>query len=152
MDPSSVFESNIQTCEFWEAILHTATMWDSDQLRQHAIQEIDELKPNALRYIHLSKTYNVLKWMEPAFVQLCKKPEPISEEEAASISLPLLLEICQVRERRAAISGHSTCSQCLQPRWMSSSGRSTSTCSKCGCYMTAEGVVEQGAKKLRVDN
>ncbi|KAG8952565.1 hypothetical protein FRC03_012097 [Tulasnella sp. 419] len=111
-DLSSILKKGTRTCEFWDAILHISSIWDSEELRQHAIQEIDNLKPNAAKYIYLAQKYDVSKWIEPAFVELCKRPESLSADEISMVGLPLLAHLCLVRERRAAItstSGRAAC-------------------------------------------
>ncbi|KAG8941934.1 hypothetical protein FRC03_003850 [Tulasnella sp. 419] len=111
-DLSSILDNDTRTYEFWDAILHISSIWDSEELRQHAIREIDNLKPSAAKYIYLAQKYNVSKWIEPAFVELCRRPESLSADEISMIGLPLLVHLCMVRERRAAITCSSHRAAC----------------------------------------
>ncbi|KAG8941935.1 hypothetical protein FRC03_003851 [Tulasnella sp. 419] len=151
-DLSSVFHgSDDAAYDHWAAILHLATMWDNSELRERAIQEIERLKPNPAKSIHLSQKYDVPKWMEPACIELCKKEGPITAEEVALIGVPLLLNLCPIRERLASLSNTVVeCRPCGIGQYLSSTRRTPTgaACYSCGQLIDRSTEAEASVKRL----
>ncbi|KAG8919853.1 hypothetical protein FRC02_001337 [Tulasnella sp. 418] len=151
-DFSSVFNGSDEPAyEHWAAILHLATMWDNHEFRERAIQEIERLKPEPAKFIHLSQKYDVPKWMEPACIELCKKTEPITADEVSLIGVPLLLELCPIRERLAALSNAIVqCRPCGIGQYLSDTRRTSSgaACLQCGRVIDRSTEAEAAVKRL----
>ncbi|KAG8952563.1 hypothetical protein FRC03_012095 [Tulasnella sp. 419] len=102
-DASSVLQGTDDTAyEHWAGILRLATMWDSNDLRERAIQEIERMKTSPAKLIHLSLNYDIQKWMEPACIKLCERTEFIKADEIPLIDASLLAALCRIREQLAA--------------------------------------------------
>ncbi|KAG8919850.1 hypothetical protein FRC02_001334 [Tulasnella sp. 418] len=113
---SSIFdEPGDVSCKHWGAVLRLATMWIWDELRARAIREIERLKPCAALSIHLAQNCDVPHWLEPAYIDLCLRSEPITAEEGTLIGIQTLTTICQIREKVVSAkcgAGEITCITC----------------------------------------
>ncbi len=48
--------------------------------------------------ITLANRYNVPHWLPPAFLELCKRPEPLEDLEAEALGLRSVVRIARARE------------------------------------------------------
>ena len=73
--------------EQWALLLSIATRYDFDNLRERAIQGISSLVPpvDPVRKIELAVRYDVVQWLEGAYVSLCTRPHPLTPSEAARV-------------------------------------------------------------------
>ncbi|KAG8916231.1 hypothetical protein FRC02_004102 [Tulasnella sp. 418] len=107
------FESLLRVCEpmqflgsgpvadfkEWSAVLHLCTMWCYDELREHAIKEIEKLNPAPVDSILLARKCNVTKWLKLAYIQLCNRTEPVTADEGLLLGIHLFAELCHIREK-----------------------------------------------------
>ncbi|KAG9012541.1 hypothetical protein FRB90_006644, partial [Tulasnella sp. 427] len=84
----------------WAAALHIATMYSFRDIRNYIIKYIDDKKfYNPVRLIEMASKSNVPKWIQPAYLSLCMKPEVITPEEAARLGFPIYTALCRIREQ-----------------------------------------------------
>ncbi|KAG8907692.1 hypothetical protein FRC01_007603, partial [Tulasnella sp. 417] len=63
----------------WVAALHIATMYSFRDIRNYIIKYIDDQKfYSPVRLIEMANKANVPKWIQPAYLALCMKPEMIT--------------------------------------------------------------------------
>ncbi|TCD65003.1 hypothetical protein EIP91_003371 [Steccherinum ochraceum] len=83
----------------WIALLSISTRYVFDKIRDLAISEISTrgvLDP--VRKITLAESYNIPHWLSPAYVDLVKRPEPLSEAEAERLGLRTMVRVARARE------------------------------------------------------
>ncbi|KAG8963255.1 hypothetical protein FRC03_003201 [Tulasnella sp. 419] len=118
--------------EQWKAILHFATMWEHDTLRDIAIKKINSLKLLPVAKLGLASKYQVDKWLKPASVELCLRPDPLSYEEGQLLGLPYVLGLSSIREHCCSLQlSYSSCKMCKRETW---------NCSACNRSVESEGV------------
>ncbi|KAG8940599.1 hypothetical protein FRC03_005316 [Tulasnella sp. 419] len=115
----------------WSAVLHLCTMWYYDQLREHAIKEIEKLDPPPVDSILLARKCNVIKWLKPAYLRLCNRPEPITADEGSLLGIQLFADLCHLREKFRPVS---SCNSSGSYVYCSSCGydNNHSSCYNCG--------------------
>ncbi|KAG8944111.1 hypothetical protein FRC04_002149 [Tulasnella sp. 424] len=92
----------------WAAALHIATMYSFRDIRNFIIKHIDDRKfYDPVRLIEMANRSNVPKWIEPAYLALCMKPEMITTEEAQRLGIPTFTALCRIREQglKKVVSG-----------------------------------------------
>ncbi|KAG9022898.1 hypothetical protein FRB95_013998 [Tulasnella sp. JGI-2019a] len=84
----------------WSAVLHLATIWEFPALREHAIEVFDNRFHNqdALDRIELARRCDVAKWFQPAYRQLCERPESLSLDEAWRLGISQFVAISRIRD------------------------------------------------------
>ncbi|KAL1672055.1 hypothetical protein EV122DRAFT_295135 [Schizophyllum commune] len=97
--PSELGVCDIRTVDEWTSVLRLASMWSVTSLRQVAIREIE---PNAtpIDKIVLAREFGLGEtWLLPAFVALCRSPEPLEYEDAERLGLRTVVEIGRIKSR-----------------------------------------------------
>ncbi|KAH7345364.1 hypothetical protein B0J17DRAFT_639621 [Rhizoctonia solani] len=80
--------------------LRVATLFQNPDLRNFAISQLESIKHSAaaIDRIALSDELKLPDWEVPAFAELCRRPEPISAEEAKILGINRFVEIARMRE------------------------------------------------------
>ncbi|CAE6505088.1 unnamed protein product [Rhizoctonia solani] len=79
--------------------LRIATFYGCPDMRKYTISELEKRFTFLPIYrIQLSDEFNLPTWEKPAFLELCRRPEPISKDEAKILGLDRLAEISRIRE------------------------------------------------------
>ncbi|KAH7345366.1 hypothetical protein B0J17DRAFT_38317 [Rhizoctonia solani] len=79
--------------------LRIATFYGCFDMRKYAISELERRFTFLPIYrIQLSDEFNLPTWEKPAFLELCRRPEPISKDEAKILGLDRFAEISRIRE------------------------------------------------------
>jgi hypothetical protein len=81
-------------------VLELAHMWGFDDVRKLAIKSISEQKIDCIERVRLANKYEVTEWYEDACVELAKREEPVSLEEAEILGLEFWVKLARVREER----------------------------------------------------
>ncbi|KAG8924916.1 hypothetical protein FRC02_010101 [Tulasnella sp. 418] len=115
------------TLDEWKAILHLSTMWSFEELREHAIREIESIKPPPVDLILLARRCQVEKWLRPAYLELCKRPETITADEGRLLGIDLFAALCHIRERRCLMGAHDLQLMCPHCNHSNTAGR----CHRC---------------------
>lgn len=93
-----MYKPSILAIEDWVALLSISTRYVFDQIRDRAIVEISKQVLDPVKKIMLANKYNIPQWLPPAFLDLCKRPEPISDSEAETLGLRTVVRIARARE------------------------------------------------------
>lgn len=85
----------------WSDALHIATMWRFEKLRKYIIKRIDEAGDmyTPLEHILMARRCRVGKWLLPAYMSLCTRDEPISEQEGHALGMSILVGLWNAKER-----------------------------------------------------
>lgn len=80
--------------------LRVATVYDYPSLRSYAIKCLEKARPSAAERIKIAREFELTSWEEPAYVELCKRNEPIQIEEAEALGLEAFVHVAGIRERQ----------------------------------------------------
>ena len=85
--------------EHWTALLSIATRYDLDDIRERAIREINSFVPplDPVRLVELALHFDVMQWLERAYVSLCTRPHPLTTTEATRIGSAIARKIGRCR-------------------------------------------------------
>ncbi|CAE6428258.1 unnamed protein product [Rhizoctonia solani] len=79
--------------------LRIATRYGCPHMRNFAISQLESrFQSPPIDRIKLSDEFNIPTWAKPAFVELCRRTEPISQREARILGAERLAEISRIRE------------------------------------------------------
>src|SRR6266852_9351613 len=84
------------TFEEWSAILDLSTRWDFISIRELAIRCINTR--DHLKKLVLARKNNVDMWIQPALLELCLRPQPLSLEEARLMDFEDVILVGSVRQ------------------------------------------------------
>ena len=109
-----------RTFEQWSAILDLSTRWGFTSIRDLAIRCIRPSDP--LKKLVLARKNNIDTWIQPALLELCIRPQPLSLEEARLMDFEDVILVGSVRQtaRSSTLTVESTgirnCIQAWQKR------------------------------------
>ncbi|TFK61056.1 hypothetical protein BDN72DRAFT_849995 [Pluteus cervinus] len=89
-----VYESTV--FDEWASILKVAHKWGFELITKLALEKIKPLSSPVDKVV-LGKTYNILEWATEGRVQLCRRAEPITMEEALRMGLEEVVNISTTR-------------------------------------------------------
>ncbi|CAE6403366.1 unnamed protein product [Rhizoctonia solani] len=79
--------------------LKMASKYDYPDLRRYAIDQLEGSHHlSAIRRIELSISFSIPGWELTVFAELCRRPEPISAEEAEILGMRRFVDISRIRE------------------------------------------------------
>ncbi|KAL5641624.1 hypothetical protein ACGC1H_001936 [Rhizoctonia solani] len=79
--------------------LRIATLYGCPDMRKYAISELERrFTFLPIHRIQMSDEFDLPAWEKPAFIELCRRPEPISKEESVILGLDRLAAISRIRE------------------------------------------------------
>ncbi|KDQ58987.1 hypothetical protein JAAARDRAFT_33720 [Jaapia argillacea MUCL 33604] len=87
----------VTTPEAWLSVLTLATKWSFDTIRYTAIRELTTII-SPIDKIVLGRRYDVLEWLEEAYLTICRRPQALSIEEGEKLGLKEAILISQVRQ------------------------------------------------------
>jgi len=82
--------------EEWSSILDLSTRWGFAGIRNLAIRCLKP--PSPLRRLLLARKYAVEEWVNPALLELCERPEPLSLDEARHMNFEDVVLVGSVRQ------------------------------------------------------
>ncbi|KAI0088337.1 hypothetical protein BDY19DRAFT_950387 [Irpex rosettiformis] len=94
----SMYRPSIITLQDWIALLSISTRYVFDNIRELAISEISKQMIDPVTKITLANRYHVPQWLSPAFLELCKRVEPLQDPEAEALGLRSVVRIARARE------------------------------------------------------
>ncbi|KAI0694139.1 hypothetical protein BC835DRAFT_1415524 [Cytidiella melzeri] len=94
----SMYQPPIDCLHDWIALLSISTRYVFDKTRDLAITEISKQLADPVQKITLANKYNIPQWLPPAFLELCKRDEPIADAEAETLGLFAVVRIARARE------------------------------------------------------
>lgn len=104
-----MYSRTIKTLEDWIALLSISTRFVFDKIRDMAITELSSTMLDPIKKITLATKYNIPQWLSSAYVDLCKRPEPLNDEEAETLGLRNVVRVARAREA-VRDKGHVTSS------------------------------------------
>lgn len=112
------------TQQEWISVLKLCTMWEFTEIRDRAIRELStkEISIGTIEKIEYGKAYAVKEWVLDGYVELLKRSETITEQEAERLGWKtaaklLLLREQYISDQHSAISNWTCggCQQCKSP-------------------------------------
>jgi hypothetical protein len=85
-----------RTFEQWSAVLDLSTRWGFTSIRDLAIRSIRP--PDSLKKLLLARKCNIDMWIQPALLELCMRPQPLSLEEARLMDFEDVILVGSVRQ------------------------------------------------------
>ncbi|KAI9508389.1 hypothetical protein F5148DRAFT_1013693 [Russula earlei] len=82
--------------EEWSSILALSTRWGFTSIRDLALRCVKP--PSPLHRLILARKYNVEKWVLPALLELCERPQPLSVDEGRLIDFEDVVLVMSVRQ------------------------------------------------------
>jgi hypothetical protein len=113
------------TFEEWSAILDLSTRWGFTSIRNLAIRCTKPRDP--LKKLLLARKNKIDMWIQPALLELCLRPEPLSVEEARLMDFEDVILVGSVRQtaRSSTLTVDGTgIMNCIQA-WQSREPRSS---------------------------
>jgi hypothetical protein len=76
-------------------------MWEFTDIRERAIQELskEEISMGTMEKIECGKAYEVKEWLLDGYIELLKRPETITEEEAERLGWKTAAKLLLLREQ-----------------------------------------------------
>ncbi|KAL5641633.1 hypothetical protein ACGC1H_001940 [Rhizoctonia solani] len=79
--------------------LRVATLYQNPDLRSFAISQLQtRFTLSPIHRIALSDELSIPDWEAPAFLELCRRPESISQKEASVLGMTRTVEVARIRE------------------------------------------------------
>ncbi|KAB5592403.1 hypothetical protein CTheo_4167 [Ceratobasidium theobromae] len=79
--------------------LRIATAYDYPKLRAYVLKCLERCKLPAIERIKLAREFNITPWEGPAFIELCKREEALTIQEAGILGLETLVHVAHIREQ-----------------------------------------------------
>lgn len=96
--------------DHWLVILELSTRWLFPEMKQLAIDELQNLEMDPVEKIVTYDKYQVDKsLLVPAYKLLCKRTNRMSNEEGEQLKMPTVLGLQEVRERAIRSAAESGC-------------------------------------------
>jgi hypothetical protein len=93
-----MYQPSIVSPQDWVALLSISTRYVFDAIRELAILEISKQVHDPVKKISLANKYNIPHWLPLAYVELCKRPDPITDWEAEILGLRSVVRLARARE------------------------------------------------------
>jgi hypothetical protein len=93
----AIGEFAVSTLQEWTSILRLASKWGFGSIRSLAVHSVLPLA-SPVDKIALARTYGFDDWLLDAFVALCERPEPLSDDEAERMIKSDIAKIARARE------------------------------------------------------
>lgn len=68
-------------------------------LCSYAIKNLESADPTAIERLKVACEFGLTSWEEPAYLQLCERDEPTTNEEASVLGLDVFVRIAGILER-----------------------------------------------------
>ncbi|KAG8739087.1 hypothetical protein FRC12_016432 [Ceratobasidium sp. 428] len=101
IDGPLVFDSTILV-----SALRPATTYDYPALRTFAISSLENAQLSAIERIQIAREFGFTSWEEPAYVELCERDEPTTEQEANVLGMGVFVQGTKIREQEQRRRGH----------------------------------------------
>ncbi|CAE7122934.1 unnamed protein product [Rhizoctonia solani] len=79
--------------------LHIATDYEYPALRDYAIRHLEQAELTAIKRIEIARSFGLLSWEKPAYLELCGRDEAITEEEASTLGMAAFVRVAKIREK-----------------------------------------------------
>ncbi|KAF9255989.1 hypothetical protein L218DRAFT_1081574 [Marasmius fiardii PR-910] len=92
-------ENNPRSLQEYTDLLSIATRYECTDARRKAIDGIESLRPSPVQRIVLAEKFNVLNWLEPAYIELCERAAPLGLYEGEQLGLEKVILVALAREK-----------------------------------------------------
>jgi hypothetical protein len=75
-----------------------------EKIRNRTIRELGNANLDPVDKITLAVDYDVPDWLKPAYIDLCRRAEPIREEEAEKLGLGMTVKLARAREKARVLA------------------------------------------------
>lgn len=90
----------------WTSVLHLATRWEFESIRQLAIRELEGLNIDPVNKIVLSRQFDISSpWTLAAYTEVCHRSDSLTVSEARALGLETAMRIYQMREKLRSKQG-----------------------------------------------
>lgn len=93
-----MYGPSISILEDWVALLSISTRYIFDKIRDLAITQISTIVLDPVKKIDLADKFTIPQWLPGAYVDLCKRPEPLTDSEAETLGLRTVVRVAKARE------------------------------------------------------
>ncbi|KAI0319569.1 hypothetical protein OF83DRAFT_1082203 [Amylostereum chailletii] len=90
---------DISTLKEWTAVLRLSNMWGFATLRALAVEQLERLASPVDKII-LGRAYELRAWLEPAFIALGARANPLTIEEGRRLGVDDTVTVFHMRERQ----------------------------------------------------
>ncbi|KAI0319570.1 hypothetical protein OF83DRAFT_1170120 [Amylostereum chailletii] len=90
---------DISTLEEWTAVHRLSNMWGFATLRSLAVEQLEGLT-SPVDKIVLGRAYDIRAWLEPAFIALGARANPLTIEEGRRLGVDDTVTVFHIRQRR----------------------------------------------------
>jgi len=86
--------------EWWLSILHLATRWQFDGVKELTIAALEQIEIEGVEKIAIYHNYNINKHLlVPSYMAVCRREKPLSLMEGSKLGMETVLRIAEARER-----------------------------------------------------
>lgn len=105
--PRQSIEESSLSIDDWTDLLAISTRFDFDKVRKRAIKEIENSQPpvDPVTKVMLANKHDIPEWLQASYISLCERTEPLEEEEAEKLGLPMTVKVAKLREKYRASYG-----------------------------------------------
>ncbi|TFK50195.1 hypothetical protein OE88DRAFT_332780 [Heliocybe sulcata] len=96
--PNDFDQHMATTLEEWTSILALATRWSFESIRRLAVGKVFPLA-SPIDKVVLGHKYEIADWLGGAYVDICVRQDPVSDDEAEQLGAKEVARISRVRER-----------------------------------------------------
>jgi hypothetical protein len=103
----------------WMTLLSLSTLFKMPRIRNRAIKEIElfdpPLDPICRIALAIPEQHDIQEWLKPAYIELCRRDDPISEDDAEKLGLNITVGIFHARERSRKLASNMRHGQTPSP-------------------------------------
>lgn len=86
--------------EWWLSILHLATRWSFDGVKELTIAALEQIEIEPVEKIAIYHNYSINKYLLiPSYMAVCRREKPLSLLEGSKLGMETVLRIAEARER-----------------------------------------------------
>jgi hypothetical protein len=108
-----VYHDTPRSTEQWTYLLSISNKFKLEKVHKRAITALERTQLDPVDKIDLAVKHDVPEWLDPAYIELCKREDPLREEEAEKVGLNTTVKLYRAREKvRAENKGYRCCQNC----------------------------------------
>jgi len=102
----SIEDSSLTSAD-WIDLLAISSRYDFEKIRKRAIKELENAQPatDPVTKVMLALKHDIPEWLQPAYVLLCERPDPLDEAEAEKLGISTTVKVAKAREKFHASYG-----------------------------------------------
>jgi len=100
----------LESRDEWMTLLSLSTLFKMPRIRNRAIKEIElfdpPLDPICRIALAIPEQHDIQEWLKPAYIELCRRDDPISEDDAEKLGLNITVGLFHARERSRKLASN----------------------------------------------